>query len=78
MSIERLNKAATAAGYAMATPDDELPVEVRTAARVETPVSRSVVLASNTPQEASTGESITRMAGWLKSYLPAMGWRAPA
>lgn len=78
MSIERLNKAATAAGFAMATPDDDVPVETRAVEPVEAPASRAVVLSSNSLQHASTGDSISRMTGWFKSYIPGMGWRAPA
>ena len=78
MSIERLNKAATAAGYAMATPDDDVAVEERLTEAAEEPASRAVVVSNSPARQATTGESITRLTGWLKGYLPGMGWRAHA
>lgn len=73
MNIERLNKAATAAGYAMATDVEETIVAV---AKTEEPSqSRAVaVLQARAGREAY----IATARDWFKSYLPALGWRAPA
>ena len=78
MSIEHLNKAAPAAGFAMATPDDDVPAATPTVEPAEAPASRAVVLAGTARDQASKAESISRMTGWFKAYLPGMGWRAPA
>ncbi len=78
MSIERLNKAATAAGYAMATPDDDIPVEAGPAEMVEEPASRAVVVSNSALRHETAAESFTRMTSWFKSYLPGTGWRAHA
>lgn len=78
MSIERLNKAASAAGFAMATPDDETPTVDHTAEKVEAPISRAVVVANTPPHLASASESIHRVTNWFKDHLPGMGGRAPA
>ena len=76
MGIESLTKAAEAAGYAMAAPDDEpAAAPQRVQADVE---SRALLLAA--PRVESTGvqETVTAATGWLKGYLPAFGGRAPA
>lgn len=78
MSIERLNKAATAAGFAMATPDDDVAVEVRAPESAHEPASRAVVVSSGPERQGTTAEAMTSLTGWFKGYLPGMGWRAHA
>ena len=74
MSIERLNKAATAAGYAMATPEDDA---VRSEEHIETAPSRAVVVADPALRKAAEAGENT-LANWLKGYLPSLGGRQPA
>ena len=78
MSIERLNKAATAAGFAMATPDDDATVDVRAPEPTDEPASRALVLTSSASQRPSSAQSQSRLSDWVRGYLPGMGWRAPA
>lgn len=74
MSIERLNKAATAAGFAMATPDEE-PI-------VPTKPSTSAALVVATPdaqkQSLLTNDPVQGLTNWLKGHLPGIGWGQPA
>ena len=54
MSIERLNKAASAAGFAMAMPDDELVAEARTVEKVDAPEpSRAIVISGGADYRAA-------------------------
>ncbi len=76
MSIERLNRAAAAAGFAMATPDDELVAEETTAVEAEKTVSRAIVLAS--PVRSARPESVLNVSHWFRAHIPVWGWRAPA
>jgi len=76
MSIERLNKAATAAGYAMATPDDEAPATTTdTEASIEQ--SRALVVAEEAPRLLSA-DAATSITNWVKGHLSGFGWRQPA
>lgn len=75
MSIERLNKAASAAGFAMATPDDDAVTE--TAPEAEAPPSRAVAIVEQAPRPSAV-ETLHGLTGWLKGHLPAIGWRQPA
>jgi len=77
MSIERLNKAVTAAGYAMATPDDDAVIESTPDREVPAP-SRAVVLVDPTPQRSVPVDAVNGLSGWLKGYLPGFGGRQPA
>lgn len=77
MSIESLNKAATAAGFAMATPEDDTVAEALESDKTELAESRALVLA-NTQAYASGSDSLTRVTEWVKSHFPSVGWRAPA
>jgi hypothetical protein len=77
MNIERLNRAATAAGFAMATPDDEIfeaPVE----AEAEVAQSRAVAVAESAPARVYGTEAIAGATRWVRSLLPASGRRATA
>lgn len=81
MSIESLLKAADAAGYAMAAPDDDA---------VETPVRRAELLhsahravalrpPSQPTRSGRPAETLAVATDWIKGYLPSMfGGRAPA
>lgn len=87
MNIDRLNKAATAAGFAMATPDDDGVGAELTPARhrlvssdAMEPVvpSRALTVRTNTQPTLSSSSAFATLGDWLKSCLPARGWRAPA
>jgi hypothetical protein len=75
MSIERLNRAAAAAGFAMATPDDDAAADV-TEAATEKSESRAVVLTG--PVRAAGHDGLLSLGHWFKAHLPVWGWRAPA
>ena len=78
MSIERLNKAASAAGFAMATPDDEPFIEATAERDAVVAPSRAVVVADQSPRLISSDAAST-LATWLKGYLPGFGsGRQPA
>jgi hypothetical protein len=81
MSIESLLKAADAAGYAMAAPDDD-PFETP-ARRAEVQHSTQRVVVIHAPSQPTRvghpTESLTVAAEWIKGHLPSMfGGRAPA
>lgn len=79
MGIETLQKAALAAGFAMATPDDCPPVE-DIAPPVHEPFRQTgqwLVPVAGPPQHHST--SLATALAWLKNHLPMAGsGRAPA
>jgi hypothetical protein len=77
MGIESLHKAALAAGFAMATPDDDPPLDVQGPADALRPHRwRSFVGIAD--RGAATRDSVTAAVGWLRDRLPVMGGRAPA
>lgn len=78
MSIEQLNKAASAAGFAMATPDDDLAPEAKTSERSEAASTRALVAAPLTISRTPSPETVTAVTTWIKGHLPAFGWRMPA
>ena len=82
MGIETLQKAALAAGFAMATPDDTPPVE-DIAPPVHEPFRQTgqwlVPVASAPHHHSATRESFATALAWLKNHLPMAGsGRAPA
>lgn len=77
MSIERLNKAASAAGFAMATPDDEHAPETTPERDEATAQSRAVVVADR-PTGLLSADAASSISNWLKGYLPGFGGRQPA
>ncbi len=77
MSIERLNMAATAAGYAMATPDDDAVVEAQSETKTLALPSRAVVVAEQKPRLGAS-ETVNGITGWVKGYWSGFGWRMPA
>jgi hypothetical protein len=78
MNLDRLNKAATAAGYAMATPDDDPVDQAVAASKPAGADSRALVLADQTSQRTPSAETVSHVTNWLKSHIPSFGWRAPA
>lgn len=77
MSIERLNMAASAAGYAMATPDEDAIVETQAAVKASVAPSRAVVVAEPPPR-LSASEAVSGVTTWVKGYWAGFGWRQPA
>ena len=77
MSIERLNKAATAAGFAMATPDDDVADATETVHSMQDAPSRAVVVAEPPQRPLASGTDIS-VAAWLKGFWPSFGGRQPA
>jgi len=77
MSIERLNKAASAAGFAMATPDDDAAL-IEAPAEDETQV-RTRALVPATPANRLPGtDALSALSAWAKTVWPTLGWRQPA
>ena len=75
MSIERLQKAANAAGYAMAAPDDDADDSATYVRPQATGTAVAVVTAATGPAPSAFDSGST----WLKSLLPAaIGGRATA
>ena len=77
MSIERLNKAASAAGFAMATPDDEGAPEATADQEATSTPSRAIAVADR-PAGLLSAEAASSVSNWLKGYLPGFGGRQPA
>jgi hypothetical protein len=75
MSIERLNKAAAAAGFAMATPDDEAATETTESASA---VASRAVVVTGEPSRLLSPDTATSISNWLKGYLTGFGWGQPA
>jgi hypothetical protein len=83
MGIETLQKAALAAGFAMATPDDTPPVEDIPPAPVHEPFRKTgqwlVPVAGTPPHHSSARDSIATALAWVRNHLPMAGsGRAPA
>lgn len=78
MSIEQLNKAASAAGFAMATPDDELALEAKGDERREPSPTRALVAPPSSAARTPSPETVTAVTTWIRGHLPAFGWRQPA
>jgi hypothetical protein len=82
MSIERLSKAATAAGYAM-VPDEEPIVEVAAVLALAAPTEPREVTAwrvveSKLLPTAATQSTVTTATTWLRGALGSFGRGAPA
>jgi hypothetical protein len=78
MGIESLQKAALAAGFAMATPDDDPPMQTHAAvADVQWARWRPAFLGT-APGPGGARDAIVAAVGWMKDHLPAAGGRAPA
>jgi hypothetical protein len=77
-SMESLQKAAEAAGYAMAAFDDE-PAMAPFEPDLEVVESRAVVPYVPTPKAWSPSETLTQASTWLRAHVsPYFGGRAPA
>lgn len=79
MSIERLNTAARAAGFAMATPEEE-PIPERLAADSPgEPRALVPVALLTSPAKPSLAPPLaTRIGTWFRGHMPSFGGRAPA
>jgi hypothetical protein len=83
MGIETLQKAALAAGFAMATPDDNPPLEDVAPPPAHEPFRRTgqwlVPVAGHAAHHQSTRDSIAAAFTWVRNHLPMTGsGRAPA
>lgn len=78
MSMERLNRAAMAAGFAMAAPDDDEMDAAEAAPRTEEAPGRQVAVYVPPTARAAT-DMLAAASGWVRGLLPAsMGGRATA
>jgi len=77
MSIERLNKAASAAGFAMATPDDDAAL-IEAPADSETRAQARALVPATPPNRLLGAEALSTFSTWAKSVWPTLGWRQPA
>lgn len=76
MSIDRLKLAAAAAGYAMATVEDEpTPIDKKDVAIAE---KRSAQLALPAPAKHGFVDTLIEKGEWVRTLLPSFGGRAPA
>jgi len=79
MSIDVLNKAAKAAGYAMAAPDEDTLVETKWTDPIGEAAGRGIVPAGKaTEKRPGSIDSVLAFAGWMRSMIPSFGGRAPA
>ena len=79
MSIERLQQAASAAGYAMATLDDDITDDTHYVRPQTTGTAVALVTAEPRPVAGSVSGAFDSGSTWLKSLLPAaIGGRATA
>lgn len=77
MSMETLQKAAHAAGYAMAAPDDEINDEPTNRAVLSRPQNQAVSIRS--APSSTAADTIALATTWIRGYLPSMfGGRATA
>jgi len=77
MSIERLNKAASAAGFAMATPDDEAAL-IEAPAEDETHAHARALVPVAPPNRMPGADALSTVSTWAKNMWPTLGWRQPA
>lgn len=75
MGIETLHRAADAAGYAMAAPDDEI---VSTAEQIRKMEALAHVAAKSEQHKNAAIEAVSVATNWLRVRLPLAGGRAPA
>ena len=79
MTIDVLQRAADAAGFAMAAPDDDESAPVISTPEPVQHAAPSTALSVVTQTRRAGGDAITAASGWIKSYLPAyLGGRATA
>ena len=77
MSIERLNEAASAAGFAMATPDDDVE-KVEAPAEEEVHSKARALVPSAGVGHSWSGDTLTMLSTWARGVWPTWGWRQPA
>jgi hypothetical protein len=80
MTIDRLEQAASAAGFAMAAPDDWID-EAATAPKAKEAVGRGLIvqLAPTAIVSRPASEALTTATNWFRGHLPAAhGGRATA
>ena len=77
MSIERLNKAASAAGFAMATPDYDV-AKVEAPGEDETRREGRALVPATPAARLLSGDALTTLSTWAKGVWPTLGWRQPA
>ena len=78
MSIDRLYKAASAAGFAMATPEDAYASEFEASSERAEPESRVLALAPPPTEHKPTTDAMATLSSWLKGFVPGFGGRMPA
>ncbi len=79
MSMDVLNKAAKAAGYAMAAPDEDTLGDTKWVGPSGEAAGRGIVPAGTaTEKRSGTVDSVMTFAGWMRSMIPSFGGRAPA
>lgn len=78
MSIERLNEAAKAAGYAMATPEEEPAASPLAHAPEATGRALVPIDAPRSAPPAINRDALVRIGSWVRDHIPAFGGRAPA
>jgi hypothetical protein len=83
MGIETLQKAALAAGFAMATPDDNPPLEDAAPPLAHEPFRQTgqwlVPVADHAAHHQSARDSLSAAFTWIRNHLPMAGsGRAPA
>lgn len=82
MGIETLQKAALAAGFVMATLDDDPPVEEFYPEAAESDLQPAtgqwLVSLANVPRRPSPRDTLATAAAWIRHHLPLTGGRAPA
>jgi hypothetical protein len=79
MSMDVLNNAAKAAGYAMATPDEDCLVDQKWIGPSGEAAGRGIVPAGHVMHKRPGSiDSVLSFAGWMRSMMPSFGGRAPA
>ncbi len=79
MSMDVLNKAATAAGYAMAAPDEDTLGDPKWIGTGREAAGRGIVPAGQAPEKRPGSiDSVLAFAAWMRSMMPSFGGRAPA
>lgn len=79
MSIDVLNKAARAAGFAMAAPDEDTLVEPRWSTPEPEKAGRAIVPVAQVRQsKTSTVDTVMTIVKGVRNMMPSFGGRAPA
>jgi hypothetical protein len=81
MGIETLQKAALAAGFVMATLDDDTVEEFHpetAESEFQPATGQWLVSLANVPRRPSPRDTLATAAAWIRHHLPLTGGRAPA